>query len=77
VLLGGVDLSKYCLSVSMRSVPQAPNGDHSGWACVDRSSGTVRATFTPDQACVFEYRQTAAHAVVGSLKDPSTWRCYR
>jgi hypothetical protein len=75
VLLGGVDVNKYCANMSRFYQPQAPNANHANWACVD-TRGTVRATFTPDQVCVFQYQQTA-HAVVGTLGDPATWRCYR
>jgi hypothetical protein len=55
--------------------PQAPNQSHSAWACVD-SRGVVRRTFTPDQVCIFQYAD-ATHAVVGSLGDPATWKCYK
>jgi hypothetical protein len=60
---------------SSSSSPSPPNKDRASWACVDRN-GTVKVTFTPDQVCVFQYRQVA-HAVVGTLTNPGTWKCYK
>jgi len=62
--------------MSRFSIAQPPNQNHSTWACVDRTSGAVKRAFTPDQVCIFEFAD-ATHAVVGSLGDPATWKCYR
>jgi hypothetical protein len=32
--------------------------------------------YTPDQLCDWEYGQTS-YAVIGSLADPETWKCYK
>jgi hypothetical protein len=72
--LGGVDLNRFCSAVARNTFPTPPNNDNSTWTCVDRSN-EVRRTFTPDQVCIFQYPQ-ATHAVVGSLTNPATWKCY-
>jgi hypothetical protein len=75
VPLGGVNLNSFCSDVSRGSSPAPPSKDRSTWACVN-SFGTVKRTFTPDQVCIYQY-PLATHAVVGTLSNPGTWKCFR
>jgi hypothetical protein len=62
----------YCLMVNA-GIAQRPDHDDPSWSCQGRHRSV---DFTPDQVCDWQYG-TASFAVVSSLPDPSTWKCYK
>jgi hypothetical protein len=73
-LLGQPQPLTYCLART-HGLPKAPDHDHPTWTCTTGRRGQV-VPFTPEQVCDWQYGN-AAHAVVGSLADYSTWKCYK
>ncbi|WP_203921901.1 hypothetical protein [Rugosimonospora africana] len=74
VLLGQPQPLAYCVAKD-HGLAQAPGHDHNTWTCTTGRHGQADP-FTPEQVCDWQYG-TAAHAVVGSLADYTTWKCYK
>ncbi len=50
-----------------------PSRGRATWTCVGNGN---RQDFTPTDVCQWQYHDGGAHATVGDIADPSTWRCY-
>jgi hypothetical protein len=72
-LLGSPLPVAYCLARN-HGMARPPDGDTPTWTCDPGHRGQA-VPFTPDQVCDWQYGVTS-HAVVGSLADSSTWKCY-
>jgi hypothetical protein len=66
------DPSAYCLTTKASAAHQPDRTDPS-WSC---GADNHRTNFAPTDVCQWKYDDNTAYAVVGSLNDPSTWRCY-
>ncbi|HEY2675042.1 MAG TPA: hypothetical protein VGJ07_32335 [Rugosimonospora sp.] len=71
-LLGQPQPLAYCVAKD-RGLARAPDHDTPTWTCTTRRGQLD--PFTPEQVCDWQYGP-AAHAVVGSLADYTTWKCY-
>jgi hypothetical protein len=71
VLAGTPNPYAYCMVNG--GVAQGPSHDDPSWSCRGRKRST---DFSPDQVCDWQFGATT-YAVVGTLSDPSTWRCYK
>jgi hypothetical protein len=58
------DLQGYCQF-------RRPQLEGQQWSC--RPNGP---NFTPTTICRWRFNDRTAHAVIGDIRDPSTWRCY-
>jgi hypothetical protein len=73
-LLGQPTVLAYCLARN-HGMAQPPGSGTSTWTCDPGRRGGQAVPFTPEQVCDWQYG-LASHAVVGSLADASTWKCY-
>ncbi len=71
-LVGSPNPYAYCLMVNS-GIAQRPDHDNPSWSCAGRHR-TVN--FSPDDVCDWQFGN-ASYAVVSSLPDPSTWKCYK
>lgn len=70
--LGQADPYAYCVETKHSSA-QPPDGNNPSWSCVSRSKIT---NFAPTDVCQWRFNDGTAYATVGTLSDPTSWRCY-
>ena len=73
ILLGPVDLNRYCLSLGDVSV--SLNGSTANdWRCVTPSGNHVSIDVI--KACQSEYNRSDATAIASNVYNPYSWKCY-
>jgi hypothetical protein len=81
--VGGLALTPYCQSLGydgdIMTKPQlGPNAAYDNWRCFTgtRAAPTSLHPFSMEQACKFQYGQTAIQAHPTNPDDAFTWVCY-
>lgn len=76
VILGGVDLTRYCRAIFGGEFKAVTIGDTAGdWTC-ERNAGDRRG-ISVQQACEMQYGQRPIKAIVLGPNKPGAWRCFQ
>jgi hypothetical protein len=73
--LTSTDPYTYCYD-TRHGIARAPGQGDKSWTCVAGNAHSGAADFSPTDVCRWRFSDNGAYAVVGSLGDPSTWRCF-